>query len=73
MGRIGSNLRSQKGLISSTMEGIRKLHRGSDAEFRMKMGLSDREEKEGENIPDGFKQGNTMINWCFRFISRFIF
>ena len=50
-------LRSQKGLIISTLEGLRMLHRGSDAEFRVKIHLLDREALEGENVPDSLSRG----------------
>lgn len=50
--RTGSTLSFQKGLINSTLEGLRELHRENDAEFRMKVSLLDREGREGEIIPD---------------------
>lgn len=46
--------------MNSTL-GFRELPRRSDAEFGMKMSLSDREGLEEENIPDGFKQGNNNM------------
>ena len=50
--------------MNSTLEGFGELRRRSDAEFRMKMSLSDREGLEGENILDSFKQGNNnMTRW----------
>lgn len=55
--RIGSTPGSQKGLIISTLEGLRMLHRGSDAEFRVKIHLLDREALEGENVPDSLSRG----------------
>lgn len=63
---IGCILRFQKGLINSVLEGHGKLHRGNDIEFRMKMSLSDREGKEGENIL-------SSLSRAFKFISRLLF
>lgn len=63
---IGCILRFQKGLINSVLEGHRKLHRGKDSEFRMKMSLSDREGKEGENVLSSSGRR-------FEFISRLLF
>lgn len=50
----------EEGVFNSTLGSFRELPGRSDVEFRMKMSLSDREGLQGENIPDGFEQGNNI-------------